>query len=87
MGDRTDPVNALKKAQAHISKEEQRFRASLPGVTLNQAEYDVYMDFVYQYGRTAGERQKPPSSKYVQGGGNSAEYNVDFAGELMDARS
>lgn len=38
-------------------------------------------------GRTAGERQKPPSSKYVQGGGNSAEYNVDFAGELMDARS
>lgn len=50
MGDRTDPVNALKKAQTHISKEEARFRASLPGVTLNQIEYDVYMDFVYQYG-------------------------------------
>ena len=38
-------------------------------------------------GRTAGERQKPPSEKYVQGGGNQAAYNVDFAGEMMDARS
>ena len=50
MGDRTTPVNALQKAQAHISKEEARFRASLPGASLTQAEYDVYMDFVYQYG-------------------------------------
>ena len=25
--------------------------------------------------------------KYVQGGGNQATYNVDFAGEMMDARS
>lgn len=53
MGQRTDPVNALKKAQAHISKEEERFRASLPGVVLNQGEYDVMMDFVYQYGSGA----------------------------------
>lgn len=53
MGDRTDPVNALKKAQAHISKEEARFRASLPGVTLTQGEYDTYMDFIYQYGSGA----------------------------------
>ena len=53
MGDRTDPVNALKKAQAHISKEEARFRASLPGASLTQAEYDLYMDFVYQYGSGA----------------------------------
>lgn len=53
IGDRTDPVNALKKAQAHISKEEQRFRASMPGVSLTQGEYDVYMDFIYQYGSGA----------------------------------
>lgn len=53
LGDRTDPVNALKKAQAHISKEEARFRSSLPGVTLNQVEYDTYMDFIYQYGSGA----------------------------------
>ncbi len=50
MGERTDPVNALKKALAHIGKEEQIFRDSLPGAHLSQAEYDIYMDFVYQYG-------------------------------------
>lgn len=50
MGDRTTPVNALKKAQAHISKEEQIFRDSLPGVSLSQVEYDTHMDFIYQYG-------------------------------------
>lgn len=50
MGDATTPVNALKKALAHIGKEEQIFRDSLPGARLSQAEYDIYMDFVYQYG-------------------------------------
>lgn len=53
MGDSTTPVRALIKAQAHISKEEERFRASLPGVELHQAEYDLYMDWVYQYGTGA----------------------------------
>ncbi|WP_442919921.1 glycoside hydrolase family protein, partial [Methylobacillus sp.] len=49
MGETTTPVRALIKAQAHISKEEERFRASLPGVKLHQAEYDLYMDWVYQF--------------------------------------
>lgn len=53
LGDRTTPGRALIKAQAHISKEEQRFRASLEGASLNQAEFDIYMDFVYQYGTGA----------------------------------
>lgn len=50
MGDKTTPVRALAKAQAHIGKEEQRFRDSLPGVALTQGEYDLYVDFTYQYG-------------------------------------
>jgi GH24 family phage-related lysozyme (muramidase) len=33
-----------------LSLDEMRFRASLPGVTLTQGEYDLYMDFVGQYG-------------------------------------
>lgn len=37
-------------------------------------------------GRTAAERQRPASEKYVQGG-VCATHNVDFAGEMMDARS
>lgn len=33
--------------------EERRFAASLPGVALSQAEFDLYMDFVGQYGMPA----------------------------------
>lgn len=53
MGDTTTPVRALIKAQAHITKDEAAFRASLPGVALHQGEYDLYMDWVYQYGMGA----------------------------------
>lgn len=48
--DRTDPVRAVIAAQAHIGKDEQAFRETLPGVSLSQAEYDIYLDFTYQYG-------------------------------------
>lgn len=50
MGDNTDPVRALIKAAVHIEKDERLFRDSLPGVALTQAEYDLYLDFTYQYG-------------------------------------
>lgn len=50
MGETTTPVRALIKAQAHLSKDEAAFRASLPDVALHQAEYDLYLDFAYQYG-------------------------------------
>ena len=50
LGQTTTPVNALVTAQAHISREEEAFRRSLPGAQLSQAEYDIYVDFVYQYG-------------------------------------
>lgn len=53
LGDTTTPARAIVKAATHIGKEEQRFRASLPGVKLYQAEYDLYMDWVYQYGTGA----------------------------------
>lgn len=53
MGETTTPVRALIKAQAHISKEEMVFRASLQGVALHQAEYDLYMNWTYQYGSGA----------------------------------
>lgn len=53
LGDTTTPVRALIKAQAHISKAEGLFRESLPNVKLYQGEYDLYMDWVYQYGINA----------------------------------
>ena len=53
MGDTTTPVRALRLAHSHISKEENKFRNSLPGVALSQGEYDVYVDWIYQYGSGA----------------------------------
>jgi lysozyme len=50
MGDTITPPRAIVLAAAHISKEEVLFRASIPNVALHQAEYDVYMDWDYQFG-------------------------------------
>ncbi|GKS93241.1 lysozyme [Acidovorax sp. SUPP2825] len=43
------------------SAEEARFRASLPGVTLYHGEFDLYIDFVGQYG--IGNWRKPQSPR------------------------
>lgn len=56
LGEVTTPARALITAQAHISKEEQKFRDSLPDVKLYQGEYDLYMDWVYQFGTGAWNR-------------------------------
>lgn len=50
MGDKITPQRAVQLAHNHTSKEEQAFRASLPNVALFQEEYDLYLDFVYQFG-------------------------------------
>lgn len=56
IGDKVTPVRALIKAQAHINKEERAFQKSLEGGYLSQGEYDLYMDWVYQYGNGAWMR-------------------------------
>ena len=43
-------ATAIEYAKSHISKDEQRFKASLPNVKLSQTEYDVYLDFAYNFG-------------------------------------
>lgn len=49
-----DPVitkqRALQLVRNHKSKDEAMFKASLPDVLLHQAEYDLYLDFTYQFG-------------------------------------
>lgn len=69
LGEVTTPVRALITAQAHISKEEQKFRDSLPSVKLYQGEYDLYMDWVYQFGignwRQSSMRRNLLGSDYV----------------------
>ncbi|QXH68598.1 glycoside hydrolase family protein [Pseudomonas asgharzadehiana] len=50
MGDTITPARAEILARNLNSQAEKQFAASLPGVTLHQAEFDVYMDFIGQYG-------------------------------------
>tara|TARA_R110002033_G_scaffold47816_4_gene93471 strand:+ start:219 stop:731 length:513 start_codon:yes stop_codon:yes gene_type:complete len=50
IGETISAVKGLQTAQAHISKDEVRFRQSLLSVELTQSEYDLYIDWVYQYG-------------------------------------
>jgi GH24 family phage-related lysozyme (muramidase) len=53
VGEAMPPVRALVVLRAHVSRDEAAFKESLPGVALTQGEYDVYLDFVYQYGSGA----------------------------------
>lgn len=53
LGDKTTPQRALIKLKKHVDKEEHIFRKSLDGARLSQAEFDLYMDWVYQYGTGA----------------------------------
>jgi lysozyme len=70
MGDTITPVRAVQLAAAHLSKEELAFRASLPGVALHQAEYDLYIDWTYQYGmgawRSSSMRRELLAGRYAQ---------------------
>lgn len=50
MGDTITRDRASQLARNLASKDEQKFRETLPNVKLHQEEYDVYLDFVGQYG-------------------------------------
>lgn len=70
----TDPPITRKRAAELArnlhSEEEQRFKASLPGVALTQGEFDVYLDFTGQYGignwRASSMRRYLLSGQYRQ---------------------
>lgn len=47
---------AIEIAKVHISKDEAAFRNSLEGVRLSQVEYDLYLDFMYQFGQGAWQQ-------------------------------
>lgn len=53
----TDPpitrATADKWLRNDVSKREVAFKNSLKGVKLSQAEYDLFLDFAYQYGTSA----------------------------------
>lgn len=61
---------AIQLVKNHKSKDEVMFRESLPGVKLTQGEYDLYMDFTYQYGitnwRSSSMRRHLLNGEYLQ---------------------
>lgn len=69
---------ALQLARNLMSVDEQRFRASLPGVELYQEEYDLYLDFVGQFGignwRTSSMRRDLLAGRYRQACGHLLKY-------------
>lgn len=70
MGDTITPARAEVLARNLNSQAEKQFAASLPGVKLHQAEFDVYMDFVGQYGigtwRAGSPRRDLLAGNYAQ---------------------
>ncbi len=52
MGDKIDPPRAVRLSIAHIAKDEAGLKKCLTG-ELHQKEYDILVDFTYQYGVAA----------------------------------
>lgn len=52
MGDKTNPVKALQRSHIHLAKSEAGIKRCVTGL-LAQHEYDVLVDFSYQYGVAA----------------------------------
>lgn len=69
MGDTITPARADVLARNLIRQDEKQFAASIPGVKLHQEEFDLYMDFVGQYGmgnwRTGSPRRYLLEGNYV----------------------
>lgn len=52
MGDRTTPVKAVNRTLAYLQNAEAEMKRTLDGVELTQGEYDLYLNWRYQYGAT-----------------------------------
>lgn len=70
MGDTITPERAEVLARNLNSQAEKQLAASMPGVKLYQAEFDVYMDFTGQYGignwRSSSMRRDLMAGNYAQ---------------------
>lgn len=67
MGDRITRERAAVLARNLLTQDEKRFAASLPGVKLHQDEFDLYMDFVGQYGIGNWRKPKSPRTWLLKG--------------------
>lgn len=65
LGDTIKPVEGIQRSHAHIAKDEAGLKACVTG-ELSQVEYDLLMDFSYQYG--VGAACSSPMVKYINAG-------------------
>lgn len=74
----------------HVSQVEKQFRTSIPGVKLSQSEFDLYVDFLYQYGITTWNKSSVRSNlqkgNYVQACNSLLKYKY-VAGRDCSIRS
>lgn len=70
MGDTITPARAEVLARNLNSQAEKQFAASIPGAKLHQDEFDLYMDFIGQYGigtwRNGSPRKSLLAGNYSQ---------------------
>ena len=66
MGDRITKERAEELAKNLLAGDEKEFIATLPGVYLTQGEFDIYIDFVGQYG--IGAWKKSSMRKHLLAG-------------------
>ena len=71
----------LEYLKAHIDKDAQRFNKTILNVPISQTEYDVYMDFTYQYGTGAWSKSSMlrnlKARKYKQACDSLLKYKYD----------
>lgn len=53
MGEKTTPVKALRRSFTYLQDAEREMKQTLNGVALTQGEYDLYLDWRYQFGAGA----------------------------------
>lgn len=62
IGDRITAARAEQLAYNLLAKDQQEFADTIPSVKLTQGEFDVYMDFVGQYGLTTWKKSSMRSN-------------------------
>lgn len=77
LGDTTTPVKALQRTLAYLQDAEAEMKRTLDGVELHQAEYDVYLDWRYQYG--GGAWAKSSMLRHLRAGNYVAACNALLA--------
>lgn len=74
LGDKTTPIKALRRTMQYIKSDEKDFKATLAGVELYPEEFDLYLNWRYQYG--AGRWRSSSILRELKAGNYTAACNA-----------